>query len=296
MNLAIGCDVGATSTRLGLVDLDTGKLVERRQHPSAVGDYRAGVKALANDVIALRPNRTIPIGVAIASQLDPERRRALVAPNLKWSNVPLARDLEAAVGGKVTLENDVRGAAHGELRFGALRGVTGTAASVFWGSGIGGAVIAGGRVYAGGLSIAGEIGHMTYDAKGPRCPCGKRGCYEIFVGGHALERRVVANKIAAGTRDVFLRAKKGDRKAKAFVAEVLAIMGQHLGNIATLLDPDAIVVGGSVGLATFASLKAAMAPHLLRVRSGKIRLVRAELGDDSGILGAAAVAASDPSN
>jgi glucokinase len=292
MNLAIGCDIGATSTRMALVDLDTGNLVERRQHPSCVGDYKAGLKALANDIIALRTKRDLPVGVAIASQLDPERRRALVAPNLQWFDVPLARDLEAAIGATVTLDNDVRGAAHGELRFGALRGVTGTAASVFWGSGIGGALIAGGVVHPGGLSIAGEIGHMTYKATGPKCPCGKRGCYEIFIGGHSLHRRVIAKKIAGGTRDLFARAKKGDKKAKAFVDEVLAIMGQHLGNIATLLDPDAIVVGGSVGLTTFPSLKAAMQPHLLTVRRGKIKLVRAALGDDSGVLGAAALAAS----
>jgi glucokinase len=224
------------------------------------------------------------VGVAIAAQLDPLRRRALVAPNLKWQNVRLADDLEKLLKVPVRLENDVRGAAYGELRFGALRGVTGTAASVFWGSGIGGALIAEGRVQAGGLAIAGEIGHLTYQAGGVLCPCGKRGCYEAYVGGHALARR---GKMP--TRDLFAMRTK-------LAQQAIAIMGQHIGNIATLIDPDAIVIGGSIGLATFAALKQAVLPHLLVVRRGKLKLVRAKLGDHAGVLGAAVIAASAQSD
>lgn len=277
MSLAIGCDVGGTNTRVALVDVDSGRLVAIRKHPSYVADYKRGLAALADDIRSFGEN--VPVGVAIAAQLDPGRRRALVAPNLKWQNVRLADDLEKLVKAPVALENDVRGAAYGELRFGALRGVTGTAASVFWGSGIGGALIAAGQVLPGALSIAGEIGHLTYKANGIMCPCGKRGCYEAYVGGHALARR---SKMP--TRDLFARGGK-------LASEAIAIMGQHVGNLATLIDPDAIVIGGSIGLETFTELKKAVLPHLLVVRRGKLKLVRAKLGDHAGVLGAAVIAA-----
>ncbi|MCC6806162.1 MAG: ROK family protein [Deltaproteobacteria bacterium] len=293
--LAIGCDVGGTSTRLALVDTDTGRIVEARRHPSQAGDYRAGLAALVVDLYALRKvaRRKVPIGIAIAAQLDPLRRKALVSPNLQWWNAPIADDLEAALGGVIAIENDVRGAAHGELRFGALRGVTGTAASVFWGSGIGGAVIACGQVQAGSLSIAGEVGHMTYEAGGIACGCGKRGCYEAYIGGHALTRRMRRRGIEGRTtRDLFTAARRGERKAKKLVDEALAIMGQHVGNLATLIDPEAIVIGGSIGLTAFSALQQAVRPHLLVVRRGKLRLVRAALGDNSGVLGAAALASA----
>jgi glucokinase len=279
---AIGVDVGGTNSRSALIELDSGTVLRRLHHKSFVGDSKRGVAALAADIAVLRGATTLPVGVSIAAQLDVSRRVALVAPNLKWDEVKLAEALERRLGGRVVLDNDVRSAAAGELKFGALRRVNGTAAAVFWGSGIGGAVVFGGQVRRGAMNLAGEVGHLAYKPGGRLCGCGKRGCFEAYIGGHNLAAR--------GKKPMpeLLR-----RRAK-IVGEALEIFGLLLSHVVNLLDPEAIVIGGGLGLALYPRIAEATAPHLLGVRKGKVKLMRARLGDDAGMLGAAAQSLTFP--
>jgi glucokinase len=285
---AIGVDIGGTNTRSALIDTTTGRVTGRRHHPSFVGDWKAGVRALAYDVQALSGKKKIPVGIAIASQLDPKRRKALMAPNLKWENVALAQTLERILSVPVVVDNDVRSAAAGELRFGALRTVRShTAAAVFWGSGVGGAVIADGRVQTGALSLAGEVGHLALEPGGRLCGCGKKGCFEAYIGGHMLSARA-----KRPTHELLAAADAGEKAAFALVEEAVGFFGLLVSHVANLLDPQAVVIGGGLGLRLFDRVAPAVAPHLLKVRDGEVRLVRARLGDDAGILGAATLATS----
>ncbi len=286
---AIGVDIGGTNGRSALIDLARGRVLERMHHTSFVGEPEKGLAALADDLRALAAHKQVPVGIAVAAQLDPARRKVLSAPNLRWDNFPLAAKLERLIGAPVMLENDVRAAAWGELRFGALREIapSATAACAFWGSGIGGAVVAAGRVQSGSLSIAGEIGHLVYRAGGRLCGCGKRGCFEAYIGGHQLALRAKQK-----TPELFAAARAGEPKARVLVDEAIALFGLQLSYIVTLLDPAAIVIGGGIGLEVFSSVRPALEPHLLKIRAGKIRLLKTRLGDDAGLLGAA-VAASE---
>jgi glucokinase len=286
--LAIGCDLGATHMRVALIDVAKGRIVARRKQASRVGEYALTMKALANEIIELQKLAKGPctVGVAVAGQLDAQRERVILAPNLAWSRAPLVRDLRERVGAVVRMENDVRAAARGEAGFGALRGQRGTAFCVYWGSGVGGAIVLDGEVVPGALALAGEIGHLTYRAGGRACPCGKRGCIEAYSGGHVLDRAARRMKLANGAA-LTRAARNGDARAAAVMTQAKAAVGQLIGNLTTALDPSCVVVGGSIGLSLFRELRPYVTPHLLPARSRALTLVRGELGDDAGLFGAA---------
>lgn len=275
--------------RVALVDLARGRMVARRERDSRVGEYRETLRDLAEEIIHLRAQAggNCPVGVAVAGQLDAKRERVLLAPNLRWSQAPLVRDLNKLLRTSVRMENDVRAAARGEGGFGALRGHRGTAFCLFWGSGVGGAIVLDGRVVPGALALAGEIGHLTYKAGGRACPCGKRGCTEAYCGGHVLDqtaRRL--NKKWSGA-DLDRAAKRGDKRARAAMERAKEAVGQLIGNLSVALDPERVVIGGSIGMAQFAALGPYVQPHVLPARTRKLTLVRAKLGDDAGLFGAA---------
>ena len=188
----------------------------------------------------------MPVGLAVAGQLSPHGDKVLLAPNLKWSKVSLARDVAKKLGVRVQVENDVRAAARGELRFGALRGAN-TGLCVFWGSGIGGAIVAHGQVVRGARALAGEIGHLTYKAGGKLCACGKRGCYEAYCGGHVLDRAAHRmNKAWHRAADLSAGA-RSDVRAAAVMETAKQVAGQLVGCLVTALDPDRVVIGGGLG-------------------------------------------------
>lgn len=286
--LAIGCDLGATHMRVALVDTKSGRIVARRERDSRVGAYKETVHDLATEIEALQKtaHAPCPVGVAVAGQLDAHRERVLLAPNLQWARAPLVRDLSKLLGSRVRMENDVRAAARGEAGFGALRGHQGTAFCVFWGSGVGGAIVLDGAVVPGALALAGEIGHLTYRAGGRACPCGKHGCHEAYCGGHVLDKTARRFKLKNGAA----LAKSSDKRARAAIELAKRAAGQLIGNLAVALDPEYVVVGGSVGMSLFKDLMPYVTPHLLPARTRKLALVRAKLGDDAGLFGAALMA------
>jgi len=276
--------------RVALIDVKSGHVVERSERDSRQGVYRETVGELAQAIAELRQgaHRDAPVGVAVAGQLDATRERVLLAPNLQWKHAPLVRDLSKRLHTHVKMENDVRAAARGEGGFGALRGREGTAFCVFWGSGVGGAIVLDGRVVPGALALAGEIGHLTYKNGGRACPCGKRGCVEAYCGGHVLDRTAQRlNRKWKSGADLDRAAAHGDKRAHAAMEQAREAIGQLIGNLSVALDPSCVVIGGGIGLHQFAALAPYIAPHTLPARTRKLTLVRAKLGDDAGLFGAA---------
>ncbi len=290
MRYAIGCDVGATHQRVALVDVGSGKIVDERKTPSRVDDYAQGLVDLVAAIRALSGKRRLSIGVGIAGHLDPSAKKIIHAPNLNWRNAPLARDLQKRLSVPIALDNDVRVAALGELSFGSLRGVTDSAACVFWGSGIGGAVVAGGRVVRGSLALAGEVGHLTYVLGGRLCACGKKGCVEAYCGGHVLDADARRQNPAWTSAKNLFAARHENATAGRTVDEAKAAVGFLLGQVAQLLDPERIVIGGGLGLSMFKELAPQVKPYLLPAKNGKLTLVKSRLGDNAGIIGAARLA------
>lgn len=240
-----------------------------------------------------------------------QESKIISSPNLRViEGIPLKDELEPKVGLPVTVENDNNAAAWGEFRFGAGREAK-HLLFVGLGTGIGGGIVIHGQLLRGAQGAAGELGHVTLQATGPRCACGNRGCLEAFASGSAIGRR--AREVAAerpdsalgqlaralGTErkvlgeDVTDLAREGDEGALSVLKEAGRWLGIGLAGFVNIFNPEVVVVGGGVMEAGELILNAARKEVYLRARSPKRELVEvkeAALGPDSGVLGAAALA------
>jgi glucokinase len=183
----------------------------------------------------------------------------LFAPNLKWSDVPLRRQLESKFNFPTYVDNEANMAALGESYFGAARG-SDFVLYVSSGVGLGGGIVLNRRILPGAAGFAGEVGHMTMDPNGPRCNCGNFGCWETFVSQWAVFRRV-REAVAAGQASSLVNATQGDLEkltiplmveaaragdavARAALEETGRYFGVGLANLINALNPQRVVIGG----------------------------------------------------
>jgi glucokinase len=231
----------------------------------------------------------------------------LDAPNLTgWKNVPVKAMLEDALGVPVRVVNDANAAALGEFYFGAGRGYTNLVYLTI-STGIGGGVVVDGRLLEGASGTAGEIGHMTIDRHGPVCRCGNLGCLEAIASGTAIARRfqegLAAGQQSAVTEwldgraptagDVARGAAMGDPLALAIFTDAAEAIGLGVVNCVHIFNPDVIALGGGVsraGSLLFDPIRKIVECYAMAVPRADVRVVPAELGDDVGLVGAAAVA------
>jgi glucokinase len=253
----------------------------------------------------------VAIGVGSAGFVDAERSTVLFAPNLAWRDVPVRDQVAAACGLPVVVENDANAAAWGEFRFGAAEDVE-HMICVTIGTGVGGGLVLGGELYRGAHGIGAEVGHIRLVPGGHLCGCGNYGCLEQYASGSALVREAVALattrpheatrllELAGGDPAgitgpmVTAAAKEGDATSRALLAEVGRWLGEALGSLTSLLDPDVFVVGGGVSEAGDLLLVPAAQALRDNVTGGGHRpepeLRIATLGNDAGIVGAADLA------
>jgi glucokinase len=192
------------------------------------------------------------------------------------------------------VDNDANAGTLGEWRFGAGRGFD-DLLYVNVGTGVGGGLVAGGRLVRGARNLAGEIGHTVVVRDGPRCTCGKRGCLEACASGDALARR---GSEAVGRpldgREVFALAAAGDPGARRVVLEVVEDLAHGIGTAVGLLNPAIVVVGGGLSDAPRAlflePLRAAVPRYCLDAATRDLRVEPAELRYDAGVMGAVALA------
>lgn len=301
-------DVGGTKIAVGLAD-DQGRLVARDQFPTLPErgpDVVLGETAARLRGLALAHGATIEaIGVGSVGPLDPRVGTLMNPPNFPgWTYVPVKASLERALGAPVTIDNDANVAALAEYRHGAGRGAQALVYATV-STGIGGGIVLGGRLLHGIGGAAGEFGHQTIRPDGPLCGCGNRGCLEAMASGTAIARRgrhldaVVASAggdpTAIHAGHVAQAAREGDEEAAAIWAAAMDDLAIGLGNVVTTLAPDRLVVGGGVtraGEQLLAPLRAGLARHVRMVPINELDVRIAELGDDVGLVGAAALVAS----
>jgi glucokinase len=249
------------------------------------------------------------IGIGSPGPLDSDAGLILFSANLNVKNFPLGPDLAAVLGRPVLLQNDVRVGGYAEFRLGAGRGHRNLIA-VFVGTGIGGCVIQNGEMVTGATGNAGEVGHIIVKAGGPRCGCGARGCLEALASKTAIGRRV-SKAVRKGLPTVLgeRMARKGGRLKSGDLAEAVAAndlvalkevqraahyLGIGLGGLVNVLGPELVLVGGGVAGALgdpyVELVRVAVRSQALTDPDGLIRIERAALGDDAGILGAALLA------
>jgi glucokinase len=310
----IGVDLGGTHLRAAVVDTDSGAVVALEktntpafQGPQAVVDCMAG---LVRSVIAssgMIQSELGGIGIGVPGLIDMERGVALLLPNIpgNWSSVPLAASLSQKLGLPVHLINDVRSITLGEWTFGAGRGVD-TMACYAIGTGIGGGVIVNGRLHLGISGSAGELGHQQVELNGLECNCGGRGCLEMYASGPAIasnavkavvQRRpsrisaLVEHDLNKITVEVVLQAaREGDALACELFQQAGTYIGMAVANTLLTISPERVVFGGGVSAAGELLLEPVrqfvrQRVHLVPVDC--VELVRAALGDEAGLLGAA---------
>lgn len=290
MSLTIGVDIGGTKVAAGVVD-EYGTVLARsvastptqQLGPGAVEDVLVSV---VQSLTAAHPATAVGIGAAgLVSD-----GRVLYCPHLPLRGEPVAARVAERVGLPVVMDNDANTAALGEALFGAAREVR-LALCVNLGTGIGGAFVSSGDPLHGAHGLGGEFGHMTLVPDGLLCECGRQGCWEQYASGRALQRLVPGR---SGV-DITAAARAGDPSALAAFAEVGRWLGLGLANLVAAFDPELVVVGGGVSDADellMAPARSALADSVFAAEwRPPVPLVRAALGTDAGLIGAAVLAA-----
>lgn len=279
---ATGVDIGGTSVRVTRVARDgTHGAVARADTP--FGD----AAGLVDVVAELHGGADGPVGVGVAGGATSDGVLC-GAPNLGIDGAPFGRMLEERLGRPVTVTNDADAATWAEHRLGAGRGVD-DLVMLTLGTGVGGGAVIGGRLLRGSSGLAAEFGHIVLAEGGAACACGNHGCLEAYASGSAMamgDRR--ASDLAADAAD-------GDSVAAAHLARIGFWLGVGLADLVNALDPALLVIGGGAGTAAFDALapaaEEALAARLFgRQHRTQPPLVRAGLGDDAGVIGAALLA------
>ena len=292
--LAWGIDLGGTDSKVGIVDAD-GRVRAQTGFPTP-REPAAAVAAIAAACERLAASTRASVecaGMGAPGPLDLEQGVIVQAPNLGWRDVPLRDRVAEAIGCPVTLDNDANAAAYGEYWVGA-----GSEARVLLlvtlGTGVGGGVVADGRVFHGARGLAVEIGHQVIVPDGRPCSCGKNGCLEAYFSGHALveqalERGASADGLASH-RELFVRYGAGDPLVTPWLTEALQVLARGVAQAGVLFDPDRIVFTGGLTKSWEIygeALVDAIFAHMGPAGPQSHEIVLTSLGGDAGIIGAA---------
>lgn len=296
----LALDFGGTQLRTA-VAYDDGTLSGRlaSQTPTNADDVvRAAVGQLSATLVAADAARQRPSTLAISAPgpLDPRRGVLLTPPNLDRSlwGFPFAKAVGDAIGLDALLERDTQVAVLAEGDFGAAvadRNYVYLTVS----TGIGGAVVADGRLLRGADGLAGELGHLTVDYNGPRCGCGMEGHLEAIASGTGIARRARELGLASDTGEIDARRvaeleDEGNAVASGIMADGRRAFAAAIVSIVDIFNPSAIVVGGGIAIAQgdrlFEPARDALKRSGYSHQARRVRIVPAELGDDVGLVGA----------
>ena len=294
--MILSIDIGGTAVKMGLVDHE-GAIYARHEASVCFDHYQTPILTTvireAQAFLARESAQIEGIGVSATGQVD-DRAGAVIGTNGKiphYEGAQIKRDMEAAFGVPVFALNDANAAALGECFAGRAKGVQ-NVLMVTLGTGVGGGIVLGGKIFGGTRGIAGELGHFTLYQDGPRCPCGKRGCFESYAATTALVRRA---KEATGEADmngriVFSRAADGDQAMLAVLSAWIDDIAAGISGLVHIFNPQMVLIGGGVS-AQEALLIAPLRERVLRSVMPRfaecLQLEAATLGNDAGMIGAA---------
>jgi fructokinase len=292
----LGIDLGGTKIEGVLVDPAGSVLYRNRiptpRRPDAVEEY-AGILDAVADLIEQAgsqrpPSSSCTVGVGIPGAIDAETGLVQNANTTSLIGKPLQQDLETRLERPVGMENDANCFTVAESLQGAGRGY-GLVFGIIMGTGCGGGLCIDGKLHRGRHLIAGEWGHFSVDPHGARCYCGNPGCVETKISGGGVEkncqrkfgRQLTMHQITQGYRD-------GDPACGAIFEEFLEDYGRCLGGLISLLDPDAVILGGGLS-----NIKELYTLGLARIRRYAFHrhietpILKNRLGDSAGVFGAA---------
>ena len=305
----IGIDLGGTNIAVGVVN-DRYEIVARRSVPTGAERPAEEVIRDMGDAVeeALRQAELTAVdcasmGVGSPGACDPQTGVVKRAYNLNWFDVPVCRMLHQRFGIPVRLGNDANCAALAEVVAGAAVGCQ-DMVLITLGTGVGSGIISRGKILSGLRGGAGEAGHMLLVLDGEPCTCGRRGCWEAYSSATALIRQARQaaaehpESLLAGAEEitgktVFDAADRGDETANAVVDRFCDYLGAGVTNIVNALAPEVILIGGGIsrqGERLLAPVRRYVEKNCFGGPEGAIPIIAAaRLGNDAGIIGAAAL-------
>ncbi len=297
MSLAIGVDLGGTNLRLALVERG-GKILAERRGPTSVHE---GPESCANRIATFAKElsthsnlKILGIGIGSPGPLSRQNKLIFQTPNLPgFDGFPLGKKVEELSGFSTHLDNDAKCAAFGELSFGAAKGAKDFVLLTF-GTGIGGAVIAGGQMIYGKSDGACEIGHMTLYPEGKLCGCGNRGCFEQYVSATALERRSEEfSKRKISNVTLVQDAVQKDHLALTVLEAFSTDLAIGCASLVNIFEPEKIIFGGGLftsgGGPICEMVKAKMKDRCFVSSQKGLEILPSALSGEAGVLGAASL-------
>ncbi len=308
--LAIGIDLGGTTVKTALVNAN-GKIISQvklpalaEQNPQAVVGQ---VKKTIEEILSLSKGKSISgIGIAAAGIVENPGGIVKSPPNFKdWDVVPLGEEISKTFGLKVEVDNDANAAAVAEAKFGAGKNYP-DFLFIIWGTGVGGGIILNNHIYRGPHGGAGEVGHISIDYKGVQCNCGARGCVEAYIGQRYLSKRTT-DQLSAHPQSkihqfidgditklepihISQAAEAGDEFARGMLVEAGQFLGVALAGVMNTMDLRVTIIGGgvsAVGNFVYDTIRQTTMNFVQKPLRPGIKILRAELGNDAGMLGAA---------
>lgn len=310
----VGVDIGGTKVSVCLGDAEGTIFAHKRVETTSLGDPDVGLPKIVEIIGHLLRDENVElndvraIGLAVPGPVSTKSERMLTPPNMPhWVNIPIVQYLRERLGRPVFMDNDANAGALGEWMFGGAKHVD-NLVYLTMSTGMGGGIIIDGKLLQGATDTGGEVGHYILDPKGPKCPCGLRGCFEAFCGGASMAYRMqdaiekgkktALVKIAGSLEDVDMKTlvqgvKESDPFSLEMWEEYIDRFAQGIGILLQTLNPDAIILGTIATLnkeLVMQPLRQAL-PHFAWDAPLKhCRIEPSQLGKDLGKLGALALA------
>ena len=309
----IGIDIGGTNLKAGLVNDEGSILAMEKRKIAEVSDQKALVEALValtqslTERGGLTPEQIRSVGVGVPGAVEIHSGAVLYTCNLPLRNVPLRKLFHRYLPYPLYVENDANCAALAEYYAGAGKGSK-RFVTITLGTGIGAGIIHNGKIFHGGNGMAGEVGHTCIDYQGLPCPCGRRGCWEQYASASALKRftaqalqdnpdSILAQVIRehdghVSGQSAFMAARLGDPVGRQVCDMYIGYLAAGIANVVNIFQPDTLAIGGGVSNEAEEQLLLPVQQRVAREsipcgRDRRTRIVKAELGNCAGIIGAA---------
>lgn len=303
----IGVDLGGTNLRTALLSSEGDILDKRKEATYASDGWQKVVQRLIQNIerlqeIAIQKGLSVAaVGVGAPGVIQVDKGIVVKSPNFPdWNNLPLKKELEKALNMPVFIENDANAAALGEQWLGAGRDIN-SMILLTLGTGVGGGIVLNNQIWQGADGMAGEIGHMTLIPDGRLCGCGNTGCLEMYASARgivqsyreAVNSSGIAMVTELSSEQIYQAARNGDTVALKVMKDMGRMLGIGIASLINIFNPQMIVLGGGVKEAWQLFINATQEEVMRRafkVPAERTKIVPSLLGDDAGMVGAAAIA------
>jgi glucokinase len=307
--VVIGVDLGGTNTRTALVARNGDILEKQKEETLATEGHERVIAKLIRNIDRQRAKagqygrEVAAVGVGAPGVIHEQTGVVVKSPNFPdWNDLPLKKTLERSLNLPVFIENDANAAALGEQWRGAAKNIR-SMIFLTLGTGVGGGIVLDGRIWHGADGMAGEVGHMTIVPEGRKCGCGNSGCLEMYASSRGIvmtfKEMCAGKRLDADNRQeltsarIYQAARGGDTTARRVMQEMGRYLGIGIANLINIFNPEMVVIGGGVKDAWDLFIDATreeVRKRAFAYTAERTKIVPSLLGDDAGMVGAAAVA------